>query len=79
MKYEVIGFIQVKMTVEADSEEEAIETAAESFDKEKHIEEDIEPQFETANEIGGLDDDEDEDSPLKRSNRAMFSDDEDED
>jgi hypothetical protein len=79
MQYEVTGFIRVKMKVEADSEEEAIETAAESFDLDKNVDSDVEPEWEVANELGGLDSDEDdEDRPL-RSSYSSSLDEEDDD
>ena len=78
MKYEVTGFIAIKMVVTAESEDEAIELANESFDKDKHIDSEAEPDFQVANNLEASSEDDDDDSPL-RNKRAMRSLDEEDD
>lgn len=56
-KYQVEGIIRVQMTVEADSEDDALMIAEEEFEVKKHLQ-DPQVSFEAANEI---DNDEDED------------------
>lgn len=77
-KYVVEGFIRVKMTVEADSDDEAIEMAGEAFDREKHLDEDAEPEWEVANEIEPDLDDEDDDTPI-RTSIVRYNDEDDDD
>ena len=72
-KYLVEGTIRVKIEVEADSEDDAIEVANEEFDFDKHVSKDSEPEFDTANLLGS--EDEDEDEVYARSSRSSYDED----
>jgi hypothetical protein len=75
-KYTVEGFIRVKVTVEADSEDEAIEMAEESFDLETHCPTDALPEWQVANELEPIEEDEDEDYNFKPSRGRLYDDEE---
>lgn len=76
-KYLVEGFLPIKMEVEADSEDEALEMAEESFSFTKDVDEESLPKWEAANLLGGNDEDEDESYTL--STRRSHYDNEDDD
>lgn len=76
-KYLVEGFIKVSMEVEADSEDEALEMAGESFDFENNVDAESEPDFQTANLIGADADEDDDEVYVRSSRRGNYDEDED--
>lgn len=76
-KYLVEGFLPVKMEVEADSEDEALEMAEENFVFDKHIDEESLPKWETANSVSFSEDEDDESYVLSSSHRGFNDEDED--
>jgi hypothetical protein len=75
-KYIVEGFLRVKLEVEADSEEEALEVAEEEFDFDKNVDTESLPEWQAANEV---EPDEDEDDAPIRSRHGGYDSEEDDD
>lgn len=78
-KYLVEGHIKIKMEVEADSEDEALEMAEENFAFDQHVDEDTLPTFDVANLIESEDEDDEEERPIRGRRSFYDSDDEDDD
>jgi hypothetical protein len=76
-KYLVEGHVKFSMEVEADSEDEAIETAEENFAIDVQVTEDSLPSFDVANLVEGADEDEEEDKPIRTKRAASFDDEDD--